>query len=332
MKKNPPSRLLVSAPGKLMLAGEYAVTQGGPAIVAAVSRRARVVLSHPGDDGSRPPPGDWRGIDAGMPEALLSRSEAEKAFGSAEGEMTVDVSTLRQQGRKLGLGSSAAVSVAVAGAVAARRGVDLEAERQAIFEAALRGHRAVAPEGSGADVAASAFGGIQRVQREAEQLTHAPLGALPVVPRVVWTGVEARTSDFVARVNACAHRASFFGAIEGATERMIDAMVEPRPEAFLAAARDHYRSLEALGHAAGVGIIEDSLQLVARLAEAAGGAAKPSGAGGGDVAIAFFSSESDAARFDDDCGRAGLALLSLSLGVPGVVLAGPTGLRGHDDA
>ncbi len=43
-------RITASAPGKLVLSGEYAVLDGAPAICMAVDRRARVTISASGEE------------------------------------------------------------------------------------------------------------------------------------------------------------------------------------------------------------------------------------------------------------------------------------------
>jgi phosphomevalonate kinase len=63
-----------------------------------------------------------------------------------------------------------------------------------------------------------------------------------------------------------------------------------------------------------------SLARVAALAEAHGGGAKPSGAGGGDVALAFFADEDRAEAFRGACRLEGLTLVPLAMGVEGVRL------------
>ncbi|HEY2735509.1 MAG TPA: hypothetical protein VGI70_16045, partial [Polyangiales bacterium] len=89
------SSVVVSAPGKLMVSGEYAVLNGATAIVAAVGRRAfaRVDVGRVGE-----PPA----------EARAAFALAERQFGEPSGRpLSIDVSSLRAEGAKLGLGSSA---------------------------------------------------------------------------------------------------------------------------------------------------------------------------------------------------------------------------------
>ena len=65
------------------------------------------------------------------------------------------------------------------------------------------------------------------------------------------------------------------------------------------------------------GLASLNLTEVARLAKLTGGRAKPSGAGGGDVAIAFFADARDAQRFDAHLQGAKFETLELTLGAEG---------------
>jgi phosphomevalonate kinase len=242
-------------------------------------------------------------------------------------ELFIDASELRKSGRKLGLGSSAAASAAAVGAVFAHHGRDLSdpaVQRQAL-ELALAGHKAVAPEGSGADVAAASLGGFVRFRLEGGQLAEAERMAFPehVKTRVVWTGKEARTSEFVRAVRGFEARdAQGYGRIRDRLKaeavRFADAIARADGAEIVAAAAAYGKGMGELGDAAGVSIVTEELAQIAELAAQHGGAAKPSGAGGGDVAIAFFARESDAQGFDEACARAALDRLDLGLGAPGV--------------
>jgi len=93
-----------SAPGKLFLAGEYAVLAGGTAVVAAVDRRA-VARFVPRAAPSSP-------LIAEAVKAVHQHCEVH-ALPLVDGAPEVDSSALNENGRKLGLGSSAAATVAV---------------------------------------------------------------------------------------------------------------------------------------------------------------------------------------------------------------------------
>ncbi|MBX3269814.1 MAG: hypothetical protein KF729_06115 [Sandaracinaceae bacterium] len=316
-------RVVVTAPGKLVIAGEYVVLDGAEALVAAVDRRLRVVGSARAGDGSAGPRGGSPDAGGLPPEALLARRHAESALGEVAMDLSVDAHALAQDGKKLGLGSSSAASAAAAGAVVAWRGGDPAAERRRILGWALAGHRAIAPEGSGVDVAAATLGGFVRLCRDRVEEA-APL-AWPrgVEVEVVWTGTPARTSELVRRVKALETEAparyrARMDALREAAADLIDALSRGDAPAVAASADAHGRAMGALGEAAGAPIVTDALAGLAALARACGGGAKPSGAGGGDVALAFFTRPEDAARFRARCTEAGLTLLSLTLGAEGV--------------
>ena len=85
----------VAAPGKAMLIGEYAVLEGEPAVVAAVSVYARAVL------GSGAPSSPF--IEAAMRETQVELAELGRTL-SGEPVPHVDTSAFSHGGRKLGVG------------------------------------------------------------------------------------------------------------------------------------------------------------------------------------------------------------------------------------
>ena len=316
-----------SAPGKLMISGEYAVLDGAVAVVAAVSARVYVRWStssggSPGGSGGSPQSlSDYR-------EAVETRRLTEEVVGAVHGELVVEATQTRSAGQvKYGLGSSAAAAAATAGAVLASQGHDLTdsgVQRRA-FELALAGHKAIAPQGSGADVAAAALGGFVRFRLENGRVAEAERVRWPdsLHTRVVWTGIAARTSEFVRKVREFEQSApGAFGLIRDSlhaeADRFAGAISTGRASEIVDAAGAYGAAMKRLGLGADVSIVTPELQTIADLATQHGGAAKPSGAGGGDVAIAFFTNENDAKAFDAACRSVNLTPLDLGLGAPGV--------------
>ena len=313
MVVNGSSSPVVSAPGKLMVSGEYAVLAGAEAIVAAVDRRARARVR----SGEAP---------AAPAEARAAFAQVERVLGALGHEPTVDVSELRARDAKLGLGSSAAAAAAAAGLALVEHGHEITSEsaRHRVFDAAWRGHQDVAPIGSGADVAASVYGGYIRFVRVGDSVQVTPL-AWPEELRmhVVWTGQEARTSTFLERVAALAQsepasHAERLQALKDEAACFVRAVQARDTQGILASTAAYGAAMGALGDAAGIPIVNETLRKVAELAQRAGGAAKPSGAGGGDVAIALFADQASETRFRALCEDWKFTLLVTELGAAGV--------------
>jgi phosphomevalonate kinase len=304
--------LVVSAPGKLMIAGEYAVLEGAEAVVSAVGRRAYARLAA----GPQPPL---------SPEAQAARTAAERRVGPVTGAITLDIGELQQEGRKLGLGSSAASAAAAAGVVFAAHGHDVATAdtREQVLAAALEGHRAVAPHGSGADVAAAVLGGFVRFRKLGDGVeTHALRWPEALELVVVWHGTPVRTSDMLTQVrNLAAHQPDVYRTrmreLAAQSEQLVSALLASELDTVVDCFHSYGTAMGALGEAAGICVITDTCEQLRSLARAQGGAAKPSGAGGGDVTIAAFSSASAAAEFRARCASAGFEVLSLELGAHG---------------
>lgn len=168
------------APGKLYIAGEYAVVEPGhPAVLVAVDRylTVRLTAAAAADSGrvssSRYGHGvvTWvRDVDG---ESILvdhnpfdyvtaaitivERLRSERDLAPQYFDLFIDSELDDASGHKFGLGSSGAVVVAIVEAL--DRFYRLELSRMEIFRLALLATIRVAPKASGGDVAASTFGG-----------------------------------------------------------------------------------------------------------------------------------------------------------------------------
>lgn len=188
------SQVAASAPGKLYIAGEYAVVEPGhPAILVAVDRFVTVTIDIAADTdtGSEQQPTLTHDVGGRIysdryPSGSRDFSRASGRIVPAGGDLdyvisalaTVDelraaaeleprafdlhiTSTLDEaDGRKYGLGSSGAVAVATVDAAAQVYGLGLD--RRDVFRAALLATIAVSPNASGGDIAASTYGGWVR--------------------------------------------------------------------------------------------------------------------------------------------------------------------------
>ncbi len=304
----PPPRLgdVVSAPGKLFLVGEYTVLVEGTAVVAAIDRRvtARFV---PGAKPSSPL------IEEVM--RLVTR------LGDRElnGAPVVDSDSFFVDGRKLGLGSSAAAAAAAVGALTVAAGMDLDARRDGlVLPYAMEAHRnAQQGRGSGADVAAAVHGGIIAfTRRRGEDASIRALEALPVELVVFSTGSPSPTVDHLRAVERLAERDSRnyvarMAELRVAAERFVRAYEAGDAPTLIAAADAAGVGLDALGRDADFPIVIPALGFAAKLARELGGAAKPSGAGGGDVGVAFFATPEAAEAFRHRVPPLGVEILSI---------------------
>jgi len=164
------------APGKLYIAGEYAVVEpGGAAVVVAVDRFVTVsatdaaenslTSTHYGADPLR-----WRRHREGVEvtgsrpfDAVIAALDTVEAFAVASGRaertlsVKIDSALDHVSGAKFGLGSSAAVVVATVRALGLAHGLELD--DATVLRLALLATWRVNASGSGGDVAASTLGG-----------------------------------------------------------------------------------------------------------------------------------------------------------------------------
>ena len=150
---------MVTAPGKLVLLGEYAVLDGFPAVVAAVNRRASGQFM-PG----RAPESEL--VDIAVRNAAEALGPNREAL--PRGSVLVDTSAFSLNGTKMGIGSSAATAAVSVGAVLETAGRSVADSTDLVFDVALAAHRAAQGGlGSGADVAAAVYGGLLHYERPA---------------------------------------------------------------------------------------------------------------------------------------------------------------------
>ncbi len=295
--------LSASAPGKVMVAGEYAVLCGHPALVMAANRRVQVHLE---------PAAEWMlSSDGGQPEAVRAaelspaadppHSPVARAVWSCCTELgirpaplriRIDSTELQEAGAKLGLGSSAGVAVALAAALAQH-----ERYEDVTLETYFRVHdRLQGTPGSGFDVAAALRGGwfeFCRVPGGAEiRVVPAPRVSL----RFIWTGTVARTTGFVSRFRAwhdqAADSEAIVGALGAAAAAAITAVKAGDDAGFIAALKDNADHLSELATAAGLPIFAGGHAQLLALGKQMGVAYKPCGAGGGDIGLAAAEDDS----------------------------------------
>lgn len=313
--------MIATAPGKLIVSGEYAVLDGAPAVVIAVDRRV-VARRVPG---------------ASPSSAFLAALATELARRNVDAhDIVVDSSAFYDGERKLGLGSSAAVTVA-----AAKLALP-DADDDTLFDLAASVHAtAQGVRGSGADLAAAIHGGV------IEYTAGNPLtGSRPTIKRFAWptsvqliaffTGVSADTADLVSRVAASRAGApvainAALTAIAGASDDLVDACLarisdgSREPSSTMASASEIIEAFaragtafDQLAVATGIPLVPRCVAVAREVMSGLGGTAKTTGAGGGDVGIAVIPVTADRTVATRLLIEAGCIPLELSVDPTGV--------------
>jgi len=349
-------KILTKAPGKLILLGEYAVLEGAPALVAAVNRLAQVIIT-PSDDKSfavEAPvidvPIQHFIMDAKGKVKFLKRPIKKLKFFLSIFEyavhelnkkniltspikITLDTSEffLRKGAAKLGLGSSAALTVSLLAALFSYYNADaqINEKQMELFQTALEAHRAAQGNvGSGIDVASCVFGGnlhYKLLQNDsdfsAEIQPLEPLNDILYLP--IWTGKASSTSDMVnlfyefKRKNGNGYRKLFDELSELSTNGSF-AFSQKKSTEFLDTVKSYYHKMVEIGNHIESPVVSQEHQKIADIVYDFGAVYKPSGAGGGDIGIAFVRSADELTDLASLIQKACFEIVHLQMGVKGI--------------
>ena len=308
------TELMTSAPGKVVLSGEYAVLDGAPAIAMAVNRRAIVAVEEKFSGGQRV---QSRGLPGKPDRSLFDCLVRELSSDSTDGRsFMLDTSEFVDDasGSKLGIGSSAALMVALAKAFVPSGG------DQEIGELAARAHREFQGGiGSGIDIATSVSGGLieYRMDGSLTSTIHWPEN---LKFALLWSGVSASTCERVKLLAA---------SNVGQSRARLSAMAEETALAWQSGDADaisasYGRYIEALMDFSvdhDLGIFEAGHDVLLREARAGGLVYKPCGAGGGDIGIALTTDALQLNAFVDRARDIGFKYIDVDLDDIGVQLA-----------
>lgn len=325
----------VRVPGKLFLLGEYAILEpGSQALLLTFQRYLRATimpapqwLIHT-DLAAEPLRFEYAAGEIRWEQPLQKLSFVVEALQWAFAYLTgleqspqpfalTLNSDLHQTGAKLGLGSSAAVTVAVLAAVLALHGQRFETQeaRLKLFKLATLAHGGSQGGGSGADLAAVIFGSVTCYRRydntwlkpgnlSLSQLLEAPWPLLGIekLPwpetlglQVGWTGQPAATLDFLEEVKYLKDKEPetwmrFLFSANAAAAAARSALAEGQIAPLLQAVGQYRHLLQELQTPFLTPIETPALVALADTAEALGLVAKSSGAGGGDCGLALGDS------------------------------------------
>lgn len=331
--------ITVKAPGKLYIAGEYAVVENGyPAIIVALNQFVTCSVQESRDFGSivsrqyNENSIYWRRLGDEMIfdnrdnpfHYILSAIKTTEDYARSLGRslsvyhLKIDSDLDSEDGKKFGLGSSAAVTVATVKALC--KFYDLPVDKNKLFKLAAIAHFDVQGNGSLGDIAASVYGGwiayhsfdrqwlaVQRKTTDLATLVDldwpnlqieilTPPSNLQLL--IGWTGSPASTSTLVdkialAKAKEQADYQTFLADSKKCIQKMIDGFHEGSLDAIQTGIRYNRRLLQKLTGFSGVTIETPLLKRLCQVAEEFGGAAKSSGAGGGDCGIVAIDNSID---------------------------------------
>jgi phosphomevalonate kinase len=351
--------IVASAPGKVVLLGEYAVLEGAPALSMAVDRRAVVKIeSRAGEHCHVHAPdildaaaslkfsanGEPQWADAAAAKSLalvdqvlrgLGQPFAVACQGLEQGfDLRLDTSAFFDasggQRHKLGLGSSAALTVALASALSQVSDEHAASpDRNSQLDRLLRIHRDFqGGQGSGVDVATSLVGGLieYRIAGHGKPAQALPI-RWPASVRLcfVWSGSSASTPKLLGTLRAwrSAHAADYAAhmvALSASAEAGAAAVREQNAESFLSSVAQFSKELLQLDRASGLGIFSAEHLRLAELARKSAVIYKSCGAGGGDVGAAFALDPASLRHFAAALESAGFRCVPMSLDDEGLRL------------
>jgi mevalonate kinase len=229
-------QLKASAPGSLMLLGEYAVLHGKHALVCAVDKRITVTLTPRADEVI-----NIHSDRHGVYTTNISHLTIEKPFHyvltalkhhQTKLKRGCDIEIQSEFSDTLGLGSSAAVTVATLSVLVSWLGMpflplDLVRQGRNIV-------REVQGVGSGADVAASVYGGM--VGYQAQPLTAEKISITHPLT-VIYSGHKTPTPEAIARVQ------DYFSAYPNIFRELTNSIGQCAQEGLLCARKAEWKKL-----------------------------------------------------------------------------------------
>jgi phosphomevalonate kinase len=322
------------APGKLVALGEYVVLDGAPAVVLALDRYVEAAIGASAD-------GDCRlttraddvverrfapGATSGAPLVDLVTAGIEPALAWAA---TIDSSALFEGAAKLGLGSSAAVLCAWAGAFRAfARSRGLPAPEPHVTELIELHRRFQGGKGSGLDVAAACTGGAITFSLQASGVPQIGSVRLPnsVGFAGIFAGRSASTPGMVAHYRAwCRDRPREATALKrrltALAEAGCSALRGGDAAAWIEAFAAYGHGLRELGEAIGAEVVTAEHRVIGDEARRHGVAYKVSGAGGGDLGLACAADAEALDAFRKSVRSRGFRVINVSLAEHGLLVA-----------
>ena len=304
-------KIIISAPGKLMLFGEHAVVYGRPCLVSAVDTRLSISIKKISQkkvkikalqvgitdfqkslESIRLQGQSLQSVDKRccFVEAAIGnfyRKYGLKYGGKYELDSGFELEIKNGFSCKYGLGSSSAVTVCMIKALSEIFGMKLS--KKEIFDLAYKAVLQVQGVGSGFDVAAAVWGGILFYRSGGKKIIPLNVKKLPLV--IAYSGTKADTPTLIRKVQSLRFKRSNY------VEKMFDKIEKAVEKGKRDLERENWENLGKLMTKnqellAKLGVSTPKIDKLIKSALKAGAyGAKLSGAGGGDCMIVLASKE-----------------------------------------
>lgn len=345
------------SPGKLYIAGEYAVVEKGyPSIIVGVDQFIKVSLESANHKGSIQAydntPITFERIEERLvldyrdsrlfyvinSMNIVERLAKELGKSLKLYDLSVESELENIEGKKYGLGSSAAVTISTIKVLCKFYSIDVTNEK--LFKLAALVHSEVNSNGSGGDIAASIYGGwisFETFDRKWLEEKQEELSILELLDEkwpyleikrlnppqdlkleIGWTGKPSSTSVLVDEVNRARKNNSdlyvdFLEDSKRCVENMILAFEKEDTAEIQKQIKINRKLLIKLGQGLDIKIETPKLTKLCDIAIELKGAAKSSGAGGGDCGIAIFKGNIDTQKLISKWEQEGITYLPLNV-------------------
>lgn len=339
--------LCVSAPGKIFIAGEWSVLEGEPAILSAVDARVfvRIRAVTQGLE-------NFNVAAEASPLVAAALMVVKRLLGGLR-PCRLEISPLLfdflgAPAGKIGLGSSSATVAACVAALITffNNGKVGEGEKELVYRLSALAHFiAQGNRGSLADVAASVYGGNilytpPEVKWLCENINHNNWHELfysrwpgfsvchfpwPKELKLLigWSGKNSSTTNLIQQMHSwagknCLTKTSIYREMGCVTRTLFSNLTSCTPCLALPNIEMYQSLLLHLAGEAQLPLCTPRLERLCSCAKEAGGAAKLSGAGGGDCGIALVFDDTAASRLCELWYESGITPLNLRHGAAGV--------------
>lgn len=326
--------VMVSAPGKIIIAGEYAVLADAPAISMAIDKRARVsIREHDKKTHVLKTSGF---INKELLFIVNNNGEIEWLSGTPDNPVRIFFECMWQQVNicpsiyyefifdtagfydeeaklKYGIGSSAALMVALAGAFIEIFKLSLGAK-----ELALKAHRDFqGANGSGVDIATSMEGGIIKYFRKENKVPVSLEFPCDLKFRIFWSGTPVSTPEQLKKIKRFSKKSFLdlkttavrFASNWNQNNQLFLKYLDEYTDALMEFSKEYDLNIFGHKHNILVGLAKKKNNLVY----------KPCGAGG-DIGICIASSVELLDDFEKSANHSGFVSLNLQLDKVGLTL------------